>query len=81
MAVSLTRIVHGTAVNGTLTNSRTVQCPRCEQQFQLGYSDSEWNRVEDWLLIAHRAIREDHKRKHDVATLGLEWKPSRKVSS
>lgn len=79
MAVTLTKLVNGKpAVSDTLPNEQTVRCPFCEQVFRLGYSDSEWNRVKDWLGIADRAIREDHKRRHEVEALGLTWKPLRR---
>jgi hypothetical protein len=50
----------------------------CDQVYRLGYSDSERNRVKDWLTIAERAIRQDHKRKHPAETLSLEWKPAQR---
>ena len=79
MAVSLTKIADGKpAINDTLTNSQVARCLECEQEFRFGYSDGEWNRVKDGLGIADRAIREDHKRKHEVASLILEWRPSRR---
>jgi hypothetical protein len=80
MAVSLTKIIDGKAVvSDSLTNEQTVKRPLCEQTFRFGYSDSEWNRVKDWLTIAERTIREDHKLKHQAASsLALEWKPARR---
>jgi hypothetical protein len=59
-------------------NEQTVKCPLCDQVYRLGYSDNEWNRVKDWLTIAERAIREDHKSKHQAESLHLEWKPVRR---
>jgi hypothetical protein len=79
MPVPLAKIVDGRrAAADTLTNELTVQCPLCNQGYRLGYSDGEWHRVKDWLTIAERAIREDHKRKHQAASLALEWKPVRR---
>jgi hypothetical protein len=79
MPVSLIKIVAGNpAVSDTLTKGQTVKCPLCEQTFRFGYSDSEWNRVKDWLNIAERAIREDHKLRHQAESLSLEWKPARR---
>jgi spore germination protein YaaH len=79
MPVSLTKIVAGNrVVSDSLPNEQTVKCPLCEQTFRFGYSDSEWNRVKDWLTIAGRAIREDHKTKHSASSLALEWKPARR---
>jgi hypothetical protein len=79
MPVSLIKIVDGeAAVIDTLSNKLTVKCPLCEQTFRFGYTDSEWNRVKDWLTIAQRAIRGDHKLKHQAASLALEWKPARR---
>lgn len=78
MAVSLTGIINGKPVlSDTLGNSHNVKCPLCEQEFRLGYSDGEWNRVKDWLGLAERAIREDHKRGHQLASLAIQWRPSR----
>ena len=79
MTVSLTKVVNGQPeVSDTLTNEQTLKCPLCDQTYRLGYSDGEWNRVKDWLGIAERAIRQDHKRKHEIATLALEWKGLRR---
>ena len=79
MAVSLTKIVSGQPqVSDTLANSQTVKCPLCDQEFRLSYSDSEWNRVKDWLGIATAAIRKDHRIKHEVASLTLNWKGLRR---
>ena len=79
MAVSLTKIVSGKSeVSDTLTNSQTVKCPLCEQAYRLSYSDDEWNRVKDWLGIAATVIRRDHKARHEVASLTLNWKGLRR---
>jgi hypothetical protein len=79
MAVSLAKIADGEPLlSDTLTNSQTVRCPLCEQEFRLGYSDSEWNRVKDWLGIAERVMREDHKGRHEAQCLALEWRPRKK---
>jgi hypothetical protein len=79
MAVTLTKVVAGTpVVIDILENEQTVQCPLCDQIYRLGYSESEWNRVKDWLTIAERAIREDHKRRHQAESLPLEWRPIRR---
>jgi len=79
MPVTLTKIVDGKLlVNDTLENEQFVKCPSCDQTYRLGYSESEWNKVKDWLTIAERAIREDHKRRHQAESLHLEWKPVRR---
>jgi hypothetical protein len=79
MPVSLIKNIDGKpVVSDTLPNEQTVKCPLCEQTFRFGYSDSEWNRVKDWLAIAERAIREGHKRRHHAESLILEWKPARR---
>jgi hypothetical protein len=79
MAVSLTKIIDGKpAVSDSLTNELVMECPSCDQVYRLGYSDTERNRVKDWLAIAERAIREDHKQKHQAESLHLEWKPVRR---
>ena len=57
---------------GTLSNHLTVKCPRCDETYDLGYSDDEWHRVNHWLDIAARALREDHKRqRHESETVEL----------
>jgi hypothetical protein len=74
MAVSLTKIVHGRAVEvDALVNQQTVKCPRCEQTYRLGYSDDEWHKLSAWLGKAERAVRESHKKRHDAAALELNW--------
>jgi hypothetical protein len=79
VAVSLIKIIDGKpVVSDSLSNEQTVKCPVCGAAFRLGYSDSEWNRVKDWLTIAERAIREDHKTTHAASSLALEWKPTQR---
>ena len=74
MAVLLTRIVNGMPpISGTLVNQQTVKCPKCEQEYMLGYSDDEWHKLSAWLGKAERAMRESHKKRHDAATLDLWW--------
>lgn len=79
MGVSLTKFVDGEpVVSDTLTNSQTVKCPLCEQEYRLGYSDGEWNRVKDWLGLAATAIRKDHKARHEASDITLIWKGLRR---
>ncbi len=74
MAAALTKIQNGKpAVSDTLKNQQVVKCPRCERTYRLGYSDSEWHRLKDWLGLAETAIRKDHDSQHEAATLPLEW--------
>ena len=74
MAVSLTKIVNDRAVEiDTLPNHQTVQCPKCEQTYRLGYSDDEWHKLSGWLGKADRAMRESHKKRHDADVLELRW--------
>ena len=74
MAVSLVKIVHDRAVEiDTLGNQQNVKCPRCGQEYRLGYSDNEWHRLSAWLGKAERAARESHKKQHESATLELWW--------
>ncbi len=74
MAVSLTKVVNGRAVEiDTLPNQQTVKCPRSEQTYRLGYDDSEWNKLSAWLGKAERTMRESHKTGHDAATLDVRW--------
>lgn len=79
MAVSLTKIIDGkAAIRDTLRNEAIVRCPSCDQTFRLGYSDNEWNWVKDWLAIAERALRQDHKGRHELTSIGLELRTTRK---
>jgi hypothetical protein len=79
MPATLTKIVDGKpAVSDMLENEQILQCSLCDEVYRLGYSDSERKRVKDWLNIAERSIREDHKSKHQAASLDLEWKPVRR---
>jgi hypothetical protein len=73
VAVSLDK--HGVAVG--LSNRVAVKCPRCDQSYQLSYSDDEWNRLKDWLRVAERVLREDHKQRHELPSPTLKWNPVR----
>jgi hypothetical protein len=76
---TLTRISDcGPAISDTLTNEQTVKCRRCEQTYRLGYSDTEWHRVKDWLRLAETAIRKDHDSRHEASTIPLEWRGIRR---
>jgi hypothetical protein len=78
-AVSLTKIAEGKPVlSDSLANEQTVKCPVCGTAYQLRYSDDEWHRLNRWLPLAERAIRRDHKRKQQAASVALEWKPARR---
>jgi len=68
MSVSLTKIIEGKpVVADDLTNEvQVIQCPRCEQTYRLGYSDTEWHRVKDRLQLAAKAIRKEHDLRHEA---------------
>jgi hypothetical protein len=77
--VTLTRIQNGKpAVSDDLKNELAVKCPRCSRTYRLGYSDSEWNKVKDWLKLAATAIRKDHDSRHEAATIALDWRAIRR---
>lgn len=79
MSVTLTKIINSKpVVSDDLTNEQTVKCPRCGQTYLLGYSDTEWHRVKDWLKLAENAIRKDHDLRHEAATIPLEWRGIRR---
>jgi hypothetical protein len=79
MAVSLTKIVGGKpAISDTLLNEQIVKCPLCEQTFRVWYSDGEWHRLKDWIAIAEQSIRQDHRNKHERASLDLVWTSPRR---
>src|SRR5712671_6991046 len=65
-------------VSDDLTNELAVRCPRCQQTYRLGYSDTEWHRVKDWLQLAAKAIRKDHDLRHEAAIIPLEWRGIRR---
>src|SRR6267378_704785 len=76
MPVALTKIQNGNpALSDDLKNEQIVKCPRCERTYRLGYSDTEWHRVKDWLQLAAKAIRKEHDLRHEAATipLGVAW--------
>ena len=73
MAVLLTK----TGLPQSLPNRLTVACPVCDQTYDLSYSDDEWNRVKDWIRLAERALRQDHKTRHRVFSVELHWQPVR----
>jgi hypothetical protein len=77
MPVTLTKVVEGTSPESP-ANSHVLECPKCEQVFLLEYSDSEWNKVKDWLTIAEVAIRKDHDTRHEAASIPLEWRGVRR---
>jgi hypothetical protein len=54
-------------------NSQILKCLKCEQKYLLGYDDSEWHRLKDWLRLAEAAIRKDHDLCHEAASIPLEW--------
>jgi hypothetical protein len=58
-----------------LPNRVTVKCPRCDQTYQMTCSDDEWNRVKDWITLAERALRVDHKSRHEAEAPALVWNP------
>jgi hypothetical protein len=73
MPVSFSKMVNGyAAVPDDFTNAQTVTCPRCSQTYRLGYSDSQWNKVKDWLWIAETALRRDHAARHEASSIPLE---------
>jgi hypothetical protein len=74
MAVSLTKIVNGKpAISDTLANEQIVKCPKCEQNYRLGYSDDEWHKLSAWLKKADSAMRKSHRSRHDSDELKLNW--------
>jgi hypothetical protein len=73
MPVTLTKIIEGTAP-AVPANCHVLQCPKCAQVFLLECSDSEWNKVKDWLKIAQVAIRKDHDSRHEAVSIPLAWR-------
>jgi hypothetical protein len=47
----------------------TLERPYSPQRFHLNYSEREWNRVNTIIKFAEKAIREDHKKRHELLTL------------
>lgn len=52
----------------------TLKCPYCPEQFHLNYTDSEWNCVNSMVKAAEKAIREDHKTRHEPEAIDMKWK-------
>jgi hypothetical protein len=73
MSVSLTKI-DGASAADALANSQIVACPQCSQRYRLAYSDSEWNKVKDWLHLAETALRKDLKSQHEATAIPLQWR-------
>ena len=58
-----------------LGNEEGIVCPACNKPFILTYSDPEWNKLNEWRRVAHAALRESHKKRHeDNFPLELVWK-------
>jgi uncharacterized C2H2 Zn-finger protein len=75
MSATLTR----SDVHPTPPNQIMVRCPRCDTTFRLNYSDDEWHRLKGLLAAAERALREDHKQRHEVESLALNREPLRLI--
>jgi hypothetical protein len=67
MALTLTEIWGRPVASDTMPNETTVKCPRCDQTYRLGSTDSEWNKIKDWLKLAETAVRRDHDAGHEAA--------------
>jgi hypothetical protein len=79
MSVTPTKVIDGKpAVSDDLTKRTDRPVSRCEQAYRLGYSDTEWHRVKDWLKLAETAIRKDHNLRHEAETIPLEWRGIRR---
>ncbi len=55
----------------------TLSCPYCSRQYHLNYSDENWNKVGSLVKVANKAIREDHRNRHQKPSLDLDWNPPR----
>ena len=44
---------------------------------RLNYTDDEWNRVNTMIKTAEKALREDHKKRHELEAIDLKWNPVR----
>jgi hypothetical protein len=51
----------------------TLRCPYCSREYRLNYSDDYWNKVNSLVKLANKAIREDHKRRHENPLIDLKW--------
>ncbi len=56
-------------------NQIALKCPLCSEQFHLHYTEDEWNRVNVMLQSAQKALREDHKSRHQNNPVALTWTP------
>jgi hypothetical protein len=75
MAVVLTKPSN---VEG-LPNRTAIACPRCRQNYVFACSDDEWNRLTDWVAVARRALRDDHKCRQEQPSIPLRWNAVRGV--
>jgi hypothetical protein len=53
-------------------------CPLCSQPFILTYTDTEWNKLNEWRRLASAALRDSHKQRHEGFPLELVWKMKHK---
>jgi hypothetical protein len=42
-----------------------IVCPLCSQPFILTYTDTEWNKLNEWRRLASAALRNSHKLRHE----------------
>jgi hypothetical protein len=54
-------------------NQITLKCPVCSERFHLNYTEDEWNRVNTMIKTAEKALREDHKKRHELDAIDLKW--------
>ena len=57
---------------------RGIVCPLCSQPFILTYTDTEWNKLNEWRRLARVALRDSHKLRHEGFPLELVWKMKHK---
>jgi hypothetical protein len=58
-------------------------CPLCSQPFILTYTDTEWNKLNEWRRLASAALRDIHNLRHEgrfIAVTDLEEMPVRPSS-
>ena len=65
-------------VTGSGILEQGIVCPLCSQPFILTYTDTEWNKLNEWRRLASAALRNSHMLRHEGFRLELVWKMKHK---
>ena len=53
---------------------RGIVCSLCSQPFILTYTDTGWNKLNEWRRLARAALRDSHKLRYEEFPLEPVWK-------